>query len=203
MKWFEFDGRLAAAGFKVFTDLEFQAVTGAGPVSAKFLLIRYTKKGLLCRLKRGLYAAKGRMPSPWAIANQLYKPSYISMESALSYHRLIPETVYALTSVTTKSTREFEADGRAYVYHSIKRCAFSGYRGYELGGENVLMAEKEKALADYLYFVFLRKKSLNERLAMDRIDKTKLVEHLRAFDNPEFARWFKHDLQVPDRRIAR
>jgi predicted transcriptional regulator of viral defense system len=100
MKWPETHKKLAASGLRAFTDREFRAVTGSTPVSAKFLLIRYTKSGLLRRLRRGLYAVEGELPSQYALANRLYRPSYISMETALSYHHLIPETVYSMTAVT-------------------------------------------------------------------------------------------------------
>ncbi|HVA67074.1 MAG TPA: type IV toxin-antitoxin system AbiEi family antitoxin domain-containing protein [Elusimicrobiota bacterium] len=206
MKWIETDQKLTQSRFKVFTDREFRAIAGVSPISAKFLLIRYTRQGLLCRLKRGLYAVKARMPSTWVIANRLYRPSYVSLSSALSYYGLIPETVYAVTSVTTKSTREFEARGVSYSYRTIKRSAFSGYRSVEINGESVLMAEKEKALADYLYFVFLKKEPWNRRLNTDGVHRGKLNACLELFDSPLFIKWFnreKHDLEIPDRRTAR
>ncbi|MEK9144129.1 MAG: hypothetical protein AAB339_00800, partial [Elusimicrobiota bacterium] len=70
MKWPEIDTQLRDSGFKVFTDQEFRSLTKTTPASAKFLLIRYAKRGLLRRLRRGLYAAGGRMPSTLALANQ-------------------------------------------------------------------------------------------------------------------------------------
>ena len=41
------------------------------------------------------------------VANKIYSPSYISLETALSYYGLIPESVYALTSVSTRKTISF------------------------------------------------------------------------------------------------
>ncbi|PIP84189.1 MAG: hypothetical protein CO113_02525 [Elusimicrobia bacterium CG_4_9_14_3_um_filter_62_55] len=73
MKWAETHKKLAASGLRAFTDREFRAVTGSTPVSAKFLLIRYTKSGLLRRLRRGLYAVEGELPSQWVLSNRLYK----------------------------------------------------------------------------------------------------------------------------------
>lgn len=195
------DRRLRESGVKVFTDREFRALARATPASAKFLLIRYTKRGILCRLKRGLYAVADRMPSPWIIANHLYKPSYISLNSALSYYGLIPETVYSTTSITTRTTREFEVEGMAYSYCTIKRSAFNGYRSITIEGETALIAEREKALADYLYFVWLKKMSLNDRLAMESVNKDKLLKYLGTFQNAKLIRWFKHDLRISDRRV--
>lgn len=203
MKWIEVDSKLNASGFKVFSSREFQAITKSSEVTAKFMLIRYTKKGLLRKLKRGLYISTNRTPSPWFIANQLYKPSYLSLESALSYYGLIPESVFSVTSVTTKTTREFEAGDRLYLYRTIKRRAFSGYRSIEINGEPVLIAEREKALADYLYFVFLKRASLNERLSLVGIKIRRLQNYLRAFGKPDLLDWYRHDFKISDRRIAR
>lgn len=203
MKWIEIDKKLKASGFKVFSNREFQAVTKKSGVAAKFMLIRYTKKGLLRKLKRGLYISTNRTPSPWLIANQLYKPSYLSLESALSYYGLIPESVFSITSVTTKTTREFEAGDRLYLYRTIKRQAFGGYRSIEINGELILIAEREKALADYLYFVFLKRGSLNERLSFAGIKIRRLQNYLKAFGKSGLLDWYRHDFKANDRRIAR
>jgi predicted transcriptional regulator of viral defense system len=199
MKWIEIEGKLREGGFRLFTAREFRQVTGSGAVAAKFLLIRYTRRGLLRRLKRGLYALSSRMPSKWGIANRLYKPSYISLVSALSYYGFIPESVYAVTSITTKSTREFEADGTAYAYRTVKSGAFGGYKGVELGEETVLLAEKEKALADYLYFVFLKKERLNSRLSLRGANIRRLEGYLRDFKNKRLMDWYRHDLKIGNR----
>jgi len=203
MKWIELEKKLARSGLRLFSGREFRSVTGAAPVGAKFLLIRYAKNGLLRRLKRDLYAVEGRLPSRWAVANKLYQPSYVSLASALSYYGLIPETVYSVTSVTTKSTREFEVLGASYLFRTIKRKAFCGYRGVNIEGESVLLAEKEKALADYLYFVFLKKESLNSRLRADGLDAAGLLKYLKAFAHPGLVEWVRHDLKIADHRVER
>ncbi|HAF95899.1 MAG: hypothetical protein A2X34_07075 [Elusimicrobia bacterium GWC2_51_8] len=203
MKWIEIEAKLLKSGLRAFTGREFRQITGTGAVSAKFLLIRYTRRALLCRLKRGLYAVKTRMPSKWSIAARLYKPSYISLASALSYYGFIPESVYTVTSVTTRSTREFEADGVNYIYRTIKREAFGGYRGVEINGESVLIAEKEKALADCFYFVFLKKESLNKRLSLRGADMSRLESSIADFHNKKFLDWYKYDFKITDRGIKR
>lgn len=200
MKWIEMDRSLARSGLRAFTDREFRSITGTTAMSAKFILIRYTRRGLLRRLKRGLYAVEGRLPSKWCLANRLYQPSYISLESALSYHGLIPETVYSVTSVTTKSTREFNVLGTSYLFRTVKRKGFFGYRSVEVDGQSALMAEKPKALADYLYFVFLKKARLNNRLRLKGVNRSGLLKNLEAFQHPGLVEWFKHDLKIPDHR---
>ena len=178
MKWLEMEQKLAACGLKLFTDKQFKEIVGCSASAAKFMLIRCVKKGFLTRLKRGLYASPTRAPSAWAVANRLRVPSYVSCSSALSYYGLIPETVYAVGSITTKSTREFKVNGAAYIYRSVRPGAFGHYRLEKIGGAPVLIAEKEKALADYFYFTYLDKAPLNERLRFHGINEMKLKKYL-------------------------
>ena len=70
------------------------------------------KQGQILRLKRGLYVlspdVSGELLQRELIANHIYGPSYVSMESALRHYGLIPESVYAVKSMTTKRSRSFE-----------------------------------------------------------------------------------------------
>lgn len=64
------------------------------------------KKGVLIRLKKGMYLLEpkfsGKTISELLVANVLYGPSYLSMESALWFYGLTPEAVF-----TTKHSRNF------------------------------------------------------------------------------------------------
>lgn len=202
MKWMELDKRLAETRLRIFTDRDFRRIAGVSKTAASFQLMRYTKRGYLCRLKRGLYASRGRMPSRWAVANKVYAPSYISLSSALSYYGILPESVYSVTSITTRTTREFKVDEVAYSYRTMKREVFTGYRAAEIDGETVLIAEKEKAVADYLYFVFLKKEAMNRRLDLSKADRRKVKEFLRLYKNPRLIQWYERDLPKSDRRTA-
>ena len=140
-----------------------------------------TKKGVFARLKPGFYALKRNMPPDFYLANYLYSPSYISLETALSYYNLIPETVYSVTSVTSKPTREFDIQNRAFSYSKIKKGAYTGYIPTQIEGKMVYIATPEKAAADFLYFVSLGKRSFNDRLNVSKLDKTKLRDYLKLF----------------------
>jgi len=192
MKLIELQEKLIKSKLKVFSKLEFKRLLGTSSIAAQKLLERYTQKGILIRLKGGLYALKLNCPSGYLISNKLYSPSYISFETALSYYNIIPETVYSLTSATTKSTREFETQNQVFVYHKIKKEAFTGYKLIDVGNEKILFAEKEKALADYLYYVCLKKKSLNNRLRTKGINKKRLLFYISLFKRPGFKEWVKN-----------
>ena len=69
------------------------------------------KSGDLTSLRRGLYVPGPELdlPSPdvFLIANHLRGPSYVSLESALSYWGLIPERVFEISSVTLKTSKVY------------------------------------------------------------------------------------------------
>ena len=78
------------------------------------------------------------------IANRIYKPSYISFETALAYYHLIPESVYTVTSVSTRRTYRFETPIASYAYRTVHRRLFFGYSI----SDHIRIATMEKALLD-------------------------------------------------------
>lgn len=115
-------------------------------------------KDYLVRLKNGLYVTStylDRLDNRHAyleyLANVLRYPSYLSLEYILSINNVIPEAVYSLTSVTIKSTRNYDNKLGKFVYRNIKNDLFIGYREKEFGIQKVAYASVAKALFDYLY----------------------------------------------------
>lgn len=113
------------------------------------------KKGILIRLKRGMYVVSpeisGRLLSLELIANHIYGPSYVSLHYALRHYGLIPERVYMLTSVTTRHTRHFENSLALFSYRGVSKNYFPiGIRSEQEEGVNYLIATPEKALCDML-----------------------------------------------------
>ncbi len=171
----------------LFTTQEFQRIFRSSHPQTKYFLETYAKKGMFVRLKPGLYAFEERMPSGEEIANTLYQPSYLSFEYALARHGIIPEIVYALTSATTKPTRTFTVVDRGFEYFKIKKQAFTGYGLVQDGRDrarSVLLAEPEKAVADYLYFVSLGKRQMNDRLTIKGLDRKKIIRYAKLFERP-------------------
>ncbi|MBI1882857.1 MAG: hypothetical protein HYS08_01435 [Chlamydiae bacterium] len=122
------------------------------------------------------------LPQEEAIANRLYSPSYISFEYALSRYHIIPESVYTVTSATTRLTREFIVSNKSFTYSHIQKRIYRGYKIELMGGLSILIAEPEKALVDYLYFVDLKLKTLNERLDVRKLKKKAVIEYANLFD---------------------
>src|SRR3989338_4729279 len=105
----------------IFGASDIRTLFGVSAIAASALLHRYKKRRFILQIKRGLYVFPDALPPDVYIANKLYSPSYVSLEFALSYHGVIPETVYEITSVTTKSTRRFEKLKKFFSYHKIKK----------------------------------------------------------------------------------
>ena len=87
----------------------------------------------------------------YSIANRIYKPSYISLKSALRYYNFIPEGVYQQFSISTRKTKTFETELGVFNYKNVKTDLYFGY--YPLTPEKggYLIAEPEKALIDTFY----------------------------------------------------
>lgn len=179
MKYLEILRKFKERKIKYFSLQNFQEITGLKYNSARGLLGRYKKRGLVVNPKQGFYFFKDYAPDDYFLANKLYYPSYISMETVLSNSGVIPETIYPIISVTSKPTREFVVESKKYVYHKIKQEAFQGY--YKK--DNYLIADLEKAVADYLYFVALGQKEINDRINLKGIDENKLKEYSQLYKN--------------------
>ena len=112
------------------------------------------KEGLLEQVRRGLYIAGPAItpfrPEPFLMANHILGPSYVSLESALAYHGLIPEKVYEISSVTTKARRKFSTPLGVFSYTKLPLPYYSyGIRSVEVDSQHrFLIASPEKALFD-------------------------------------------------------
>lgn len=173
---------LLKRNISVFAPWEFENLFKLSPNKAKYFLEEESKLGLFLRLKKGLYTLKTDIPREQEIANKLYQPSYLSFEYALAYYNIMPEMVYSITSATTKPTREFDVQGISFNYLKIKKQAFTGYQLVRAQEKNFFIAEPEKALVDYLYFVSLGKKGKNDRLNVSSLDKQKALSYAALYD---------------------
>lgn len=130
-------------------------LTGERRESIRMQLYRWCKAGKLISLRRGIYALPESYRSvtlnPAELANELYRPSYISTYWAIGFYGLIPERVVTYTSVTTRVPRSFENPLGTFSYRHIKAPAFFGYKSIAIDDRSVLIAEPEKAMLDLWY----------------------------------------------------
>jgi hypothetical protein len=111
-------------------------------------------EGLLTLVKRGIYIAGPKLysgqPENPLLANHLLGPSYVSIDSALSFHGLIPERVYSVTSMTTKASRAFDTPIGLFTYIQLPLPYYAfGINMVGLTNEQYAMiASPEKAICD-------------------------------------------------------
>lgn len=184
LKRIEVEEKLKSLGLEVFTPREFRRIFGVSQNTASKFITSNINSGLFVKLRNNFYTLGDSCPSQYLIANKMYQPSYISLKSALSNYHIIPEVVYATTSVTTKISREFATPKGDFIYQRIKKRAFTGYGLRLVDKDNILIATPEKALADYLYFVDLKRVSLNDRLELKHIKKFELIAFVKLFERP-------------------
>lgn len=195
VNWAIFEKKLKEKKILIFTPLDIRRIFGVSKVAANFLVYRYTQRGFVIRLKRGLYTIYDVDIPDLYLANKLYEPSYISLEFALSYHRIIPETVYEITSVTPKTTRRFIALGKVFTYRSIKKEAFTGYSTERQRGLTFTIAEPEKAFVDLTYFKVLNNKKLISRFDKEKINLSKALRYTKLFNNKKLTSIIKRTLK--------
>ena len=125
------------------------------PVFNKMNLINWQKKGYIIKIKNGWYIFTDREKNEnilYSIANKIYNPSYISLETALFYYGLIPEAVFKITSISTLKTNALKTKIGEFSYHSIKANVFFGYGIVQENKHSFKLAYPEKAILDLLYF---------------------------------------------------
>ena len=128
----------------------------------------WIKTGRLIRLEKGKYILSDVFDK-WQdkdayleyIACWLVQPSYLSVEYVLAKCQVLSESVHAFTLVTTQKTREISNKLGVFRYYSISPDLFKGFRIKSDGDMVIREATKSKALFDFLYFRFLKKRPIN------------------------------------------
>ena len=153
------------------------------PAGVRRQLSRWTKAGHLYQLRRGLYALappyQKVKPHPFLVANRLVRASYVSCQSALAHHGLLPEYVPLVTSVTTARPGRWDTPLGSYQFRHVKTDLLRGYQWIEVSpGQRAFVAAPEKGLLDMIYLQpggdaehYLRELRLQH---LDRLDLNEL-----------------------------
>ena len=156
-------------------------------------LSRWTKSGHIYQLRRGLYAIappyQKIKPHPFVIANRLQQASYISLQSALAFYGLIPDTVHNTMSVTAGRPERVETPLGIFEFRHIQPDLFRGYRLTNLRDQQAMVATPEKALLDLVYLQpsgetlhYLRELRLQN---LDRLNVNTLRLQSSVFNTPK------------------
>jgi len=182
------DAGLAA---KVFTTSDLKRVLKGTPASRYALVNKALTKGELIQLKRGVYTLNQKYSSyPFSkfyVAAHMVLHSYISLESALSYHGWIPENVMAVSSIVHKGrTKSFTTPLGEFHYHFIPIQPYEFLTGVvrkEYEGQPFLIAHPLRALADYVYEKKIQWRGVDFLTDSLRID----IENLINLTTDDFA----------------
>lgn len=161
---------------------------------SSYKVASWVKKSYIHTITRGYYIL-GETPKDNSImqiiANSIYKPSYISLETVLHRYGIIPEYPFTITSISTKKTKKFDTDFWNYSYNTVKPDLFWWYDIQKNWKEKILIADLEKAIIDFLYlrkqykdiedFRWLR---WNRQELKNRLDRDKLSTYARLVASP-------------------
>ncbi|MDD5310057.1 MAG: hypothetical protein PHU25_22295 [Deltaproteobacteria bacterium] len=173
-------------------------LSGEPRATALNQLSRFARAGKIVPLRRGMYVLAERYRrtavQPAALANALYRPSYLSGAWALSFYGLIPEGAPVFTSVTTRSPKRFENAFGEFEYRNVKRPLFFGSTFVRIGGEQALVAAPEKALVDLWHLSrgeWTEARMREMRPAQnERLDPAKLESLVLRLGSPRISRAF-------------
>jgi predicted transcriptional regulator of viral defense system len=163
------------------------------PESAAVLCNRYVKKGLLTRLKRGLYSRTETLGNLgqvelFHIANILQVPSYISLTTALAYYGMTTQVQRNFfESICIKRTKTFDRGGLTFQYIKISPRLYGGFKR----DKGVFIALPEKAILDSFYLASMGRYPLDvSSLDLMKLDEQSLAE-LSSIYPPEAMKYFE------------
>ena len=197
MKYLELKSEL-----RDFTIFSLNEIKNIEPGFHRRRLNEWQDKGYIKKVLRGYYIFSDLRLSEeilFKIANRIYLPSYTSLESVLSYYHLIPESVYGITSISTRKTYHFRTSIGEFIYRSLKPSLFFGYDLIKFHEKYSKMASIEKALLDYFYlhsdieteqdFESLR---INKEMFFEKMNEEKLMNFLEKFNQKKLTGRINH-----------
>jgi predicted transcriptional regulator of viral defense system len=197
---------LEKASQGIFTKAEVACWVGGSPQRQFSLVKRALASGQIVHVRRGLYCLASKYLrekiDPLVLAQRIYGPSYVSLETALSYHGWIPEAVYAITSTALDRSREFRTPLGHFSFTRVPQKTFYTQVTRVEKGASILLAEPLKALADYVYVHKLDWSSSRPVIESLRVDKgvlesvdTQMIDDLLVnYPSPRVRR-FLHGLR--------
>ncbi len=164
-------------------------------------LSRWNRSGKIIMVAPGYYVLPDETTDEtdlFSIAGRLYTPSFVSLESALSFYRLIPDTVLSVTSVCTRKTRRINSPLCTFIYRSIQPQFFFGYEAKIGRNYSFLMASPERAVVDLLYLrrdissaEDMRELRFDSEI-FNELDPMKILDMAERFNKP----WLTGKVQV-------
>ena len=149
-----------------YTRQNLEIILGSNRRTLDYRISKLISEDILETIKPGFYINKRQLLQSSQkdifleyVGNVAKYPSYVSLEYALSKYGLIPESIYAVTYITTKKTGEYSSSVSPFKYRNIKPKLFTDYEERDFGGAKYLFAKEYKALFDFIYLTPLEKLS--------------------------------------------
>lgn len=163
---------------------ELARALGISKDSARVVASRYTKMGLLVRIKRNLYMRK----ETWNAATREIKfmvaslgetPSYISLMTALDYYGITTQMQRNFfESVAVQRTKTIYVVETVFRYSRISSSLYFGF----IKKEDFFIALPEKALLDAVYLTSYGRYSLDfSSIDPEKIDKSEIEKLSRSY----------------------
>jgi hypothetical protein len=164
-----------------FTAFSLDDIRQADPAFDRRRLNEWQEKGYIRKVIKGYYIFSDTPLNEkvlFEIANRIYAPSYVSFEMALAYYGLIPESVYGITSASSRKTSRFETQIGTFTYRTIRPKLYFGFDLLNNNGKLFRLASPEKAFLDLFYInTKLRDAASFESLRINRESFLKLMNH--------------------------
>ncbi|PIU37579.1 hypothetical protein CO005_00470 [Candidatus Roizmanbacteria bacterium CG_4_8_14_3_um_filter_34_9] len=141
--------RLFESEFNLISSKTLREILGVKNERTYYRIVNdFISNEILVRIEKDKYYITNRAIDTFEIANFLYQPSYISLETALNYWGILSQFPFEITSVTVKKSIIKNYNEKKYSYGHVA----SKYFGMFTKKNNILIALPEKALFDQLYF---------------------------------------------------
>jgi predicted transcriptional regulator of viral defense system len=167
---------LRSKKISVFNRVGFQRVFGITNINTAYTMLRrLVASKVIQRVSHGVYVLNGYPVDDLVLAATIYQPSYISLESALSYYGVLSQIPFAVTSITARKSLTKQVGQRSFIYAHIQPALYWGF----VKDHQLVIAEPEKALLDTLYLCAKGLRNLHlEELDLSRIKKKLFDEYV-------------------------
>ncbi len=174
----EFIEKIRQIGKDYYTLKDLAKIWKLKKESLKVTCSRMVRKKLLLRIEKNIYILPEKFAYIDRIANQIYSPSYLSFESALSWWGVLSQAPYSLTFASSKRSKKISIGKVEIVYRHLKDDLFFGFENRN----NLFIAEPEKAFLDLAYFVSFGRENVNlKNLAVEKLNKKKTIIYLEKY----------------------
>ncbi|HPC34161.1 MAG TPA: hypothetical protein PLP73_00740 [Candidatus Absconditabacterales bacterium] len=141
---------LLKSGKTVFNINDVQQLLGQSNKDyTRLVLYRMTKRGILTRIKSGIFALPNY--DILELASKLKPKSYISFETVLQKDGIIFQDYSQTITLASDNTLQKKANGFVFEYHKLSDFILTNTIGIKNYKNNYMIASTERAVCDMIY----------------------------------------------------